>query len=254
MTDFTHSGENMKYYIIPKGFLVYRGDTAFYKRDSRPQRPFSPQTPFFFGTNVAEVEEYGVVFEFETTQEYKLLAIDDFETLEELYDLSPPPIQKILEKNYGYKSKIRDSIAEKDIAFSKWLCKKGYDGYAITNMVTDRGTKFHEELMICNAESIQFVKQITNNNIQPHIDKYDMLQMKKSMKTKKDTMVESRNGATLKRRILFTPETSPLSSRTPSSRTPSSQTPSSQTPSSRTPRSTRKTRPPTVRKLFGGKR
>ena len=175
--------DNMYYYVIPTGFSIYRGDTSIDPNYFR----FSANTPFFFGTNIEEVEQYGIVFEFKTTQEYKLVAIDNFETLRMLYQKAydSPNIQQILKRNYGYTElgiKMRDSISEKDITLSKWLCENGYSGYAINNMKTEMGI-FHQEIMICNAESVQLVRQITTDatQIQRYRDKEQMVKMGKSM-------------------------------------------------------------------------
>ena len=185
MIDFTKylqfdTNDNMYYYFIPKDFPVYRGDTSYYIDPF----DFLTNTPYFFGTNIEEVEAYGVVFEFRTTQDYKLLAIDKNETLQVLYKIASTnkEIQQIIEKNYGYITKKRDSVAKKDIAFSKWLCEKGYSGYAINNMEFDLGT-FHQEIMVCHAESIQLVKQITTDpkKIKELIYDKKMVDMKKSM-------------------------------------------------------------------------
>lgn len=185
MIDFTKylqfdTNDNMYYYFIPKSFPIYRGDTSYYIDPF----DFLTNTPYFFGTNIKEVEEYGVVFEFRTTQDYKLLAIDKTETLKVLYNIasSNKDIQQIIEKNYGYITKKRDSVAKKDIEFSKWLCEKGYSGYAINNMEFDLGT-FHQEIMVCHAESIQLVKQITTDpkKIKELIYDKKMVDMKKSM-------------------------------------------------------------------------
>jgi hypothetical protein len=204
LTEYLHlDTDNMNYYFIPKGFSVYRGDTTFYNNrlnsSDSSNADFSPNTPFFFGTNVEEVEQYGIVFEFKTTQEYKLLAIDDFNTLKILYNNSAayPDIQQILKKNYGYNVSgitIRDSIAEKDITFSKWLCEKGYSGYAINNMKTEMGV-FHQEIMVCHAESIQLVRQITTDpkEIQKYKDKQQMVNMGKSMDMKRKKRVDYDN-------------------------------------------------------------
>jgi hypothetical protein len=181
------TADNMYYYFIPEGFPIFRGDTSIDANSFY----FLANTPFFFGTNVEEVETYGIVFEFKTTQEYKLLAIDNFETLQMLYKKAAdyPDIQQILKRNYGYDIsgiKIRDSIAEKDITLSKWLCEKGYFGYAINKMKTELGI-FHQEIMICNAETVQLVKQITTDKkkIQKLVDKKKMVDMGKSLDMKR---------------------------------------------------------------------
>jgi hypothetical protein len=181
------TADNMYYYFIPQGFPIFRGDTSIDANSFY----FLANTPFFFGTNVEEVEQYGIVFEFKTTQEYKLLAIDNFETLQMLYNKasSYPNIQQILKINYGYDIsgiKIRDSIAEKDITLSKWLCEQGYFGYAINKMKTELGI-FHQEIMICSAETVQLVKQITTDQkkIQKLVDKKKMVDMGKTMDMKR---------------------------------------------------------------------
>lgn len=123
--------------------------------------------------------------------------MDDFNTLKILYNNSSayPDIQQILKKNYGYNVSgitIRDSVAEKDITFSKWLCEKGYSGYAINNMKTEMGV-FHQEIMICHAETIQLVKQITTDmrEIQKYKDKQQMVNMGKSMDVKRKKRIDN---------------------------------------------------------------
>ena len=109
-------------------------------------------------------EEYGVIFEFVTTREYKLLALDDQATQEKLYETAPPSIQDILERNYGFETGVRDSQSDPDRDLSMYLCKQGYDGYAIQSMRTDMGGTFHPEFMICDVGGIQYVGQITPPN------------------------------------------------------------------------------------------
>ena len=195
LTKYLQLVDKMYYYVIPKGFYIYRGDTSINANSFH----FLANTPFFFGTNIEEVEQYGIVFEFKTTQDYKLLAIDNFETLQTLYQQAYkyPNIQQILKRNYGYDElgiKIRDSISEKDITFSKWLCENGYSGYAINSMRTELGM-FHQEIMICHAETVELVKQITTDakQIQRYRDKEQMVKMGKSMDMKRKKRFEEDN-------------------------------------------------------------
>jgi hypothetical protein len=110
-------------------------------------------------------EEYGIIFEFITTRQYKLLALDKQETQTQLYNSAPEDIKTILRKNYGYVSGIRNSVNEADQKLSKYLCTKGYDGYAIHHMETDFGGSFHPEFMICNIQNgIQYVRQVTGES------------------------------------------------------------------------------------------
>jgi len=147
-------------------------------------------------------EEYGVIFEFVTTREYKLLALDDQATQEKLYETAPPSIQDILERNYGFETGVRDSQSDPDRDLSMYLCKQGYDGYAIQSMRTDMGGTFHPEFMICDVGGIQYVGQITPpNRAQRIIDEAKMRRISDQ------TMLNRKKG-----RLSFSPAatTSPL--------------------------------------------
>lgn len=179
------TNDDMYYYILPSNFSIYRGDTSIDKNSFS----FPNNVPFFFGTNVEEVEQYGIVFEFKTTREYKLIAIDNFQTQQRLYKNAPSDIQDILKRNYGYSPRgiqTRDSVSAKDIAFSNYLCKEGYDGYAINEMDTDLD-RFHQEIVICSPQTIQLVKQITTDPtvIQRLLDKKRMVDLGKTMDVKR---------------------------------------------------------------------
>jgi len=179
------TNDDMYYYVLPSNFSIYRGDTSIDKNSFS----FPNNVPFFFGTNVEEVEQYGIVFEFKTTREYKLIAIDNFQTQQHLYQNAPPDIQDILKRNYGYSPsgiQTRESVSAKDIAFSNYLCKERYDGYAINEMNTDLD-RFHQEIVICSPQTIQLVKQITTdpNEIQRLMDKKKMVDLGKNMDSKR---------------------------------------------------------------------
>jgi hypothetical protein len=119
---------------------------------------------------IASYEEaYGVIFEFKMLTPYKLLALDDPATLAKLYKSSPVNIQQILKSNFGFQPDLmspnsgkRESIGFSDKELARYLCKLGYQGYAIYKMATDFKGSFHPELLICNCQGIQFVKQITS--------------------------------------------------------------------------------------------
>jgi len=94
---------------------------------------------------------------------HKLLALDDPDTIATLYKAAPSNIKNILEKNYGYRTGIRDSSAGPDDVLSKYICSLGKQGYSINNMPTDMGGRFHPEFMICNAAAgVEFVGQVTS--------------------------------------------------------------------------------------------
>jgi hypothetical protein len=176
MTDFlantkTDSSKQLinyeyEYYELPENYSIYRGDNSL-TLGSR----FNNKRPLFFGTSEAAVKQYGMAFEIKTDRIYKLLAIDNQDTIDNIYDSIDEDIdidedqksdlQKILNRNYGRTSGIRDSINESDVRLSKYLCKKGFDGYAIKQLKTDAGGFFHEEGMICEPASLQIHKQLT---------------------------------------------------------------------------------------------
>ena len=74
--------QGINVYVIPKGTYLYRGDTPAYKyflEDGHSFR-FNPGF-YFFGTEIPDVEQYGIVFEFVTTRQYQLIALDNNESL-----------------------------------------------------------------------------------------------------------------------------------------------------------------------------
>ena len=162
MKDFLQQKKEngMVYYILPKKYSLFRGDNEI---DLSHGPYIFDDKPYFFSTNSEEVEQYGVVFEIKTTQEYKLLALDNEETTETLYTtIKDREIKKILEQNYGYTTKIRISVSKNDKKLSDYLCSQGYDGYATDQMETEMGGKFHREIMLCHPQSLDVVKQITS--------------------------------------------------------------------------------------------
>jgi hypothetical protein len=176
MTDFlantkTDSSKELinyeyEYYELPKDYSIYRGDNSL-TLGSR----FNNKRPLFFGTSEEAVKQYGMAFEIITDRIYKLLALDNQDTIDNIYDSIDEDIdidedtkydlQQILTRNYGRTSGIRDSKNESDVRLSKYLCKKGFDGYAIKQLKTDAGGLFHEEGMICEPASLQIHKQLT---------------------------------------------------------------------------------------------
>ena len=173
--------DGLDYYIIPESTLLYRGDTPAYTYYVNDDQKFIFNPGFyFFGTNEDHVEQYGIVFEFQTIKSYKLLALDSKDSLEKLkakiYDTK---ICHILDKNYGTTTGIRYSESEKDKQLCYFLCVNGYEGYAI---LKDRSTSFsgifHHEVMICNPQSgIECVSVVTSEeDIQRLLDDYRLRQ------------------------------------------------------------------------------
>ena len=154
----------VEYYTLPKGYPLYKAS-----RESKDSMELAPGKFYFFGVKndnpdyiKAYEENYGIIFEFETTREYKLLAMDTPKTLKTLYKSASPEIRKILKTNYGYRTGIRDSNSEQDRKLSAYICELGFDGYAIYTMKTLAGGTFHSEFMICKMSNIEFVGRVSN--------------------------------------------------------------------------------------------
>jgi hypothetical protein len=152
-------------YKLPAAFPLFK---AFRMTKEEKIQGFLNGTPYFFGMKNMSPEyiesyedEYGIIYEFETTMPYTLLALDNSVTQKMLHETAPKHIQTILEKNYGYINTMRDSESNSDRILSQYLCENGYDGYALHGMKTEGGGLFHDEIMICNAESIKLVRLVT---------------------------------------------------------------------------------------------
>jgi hypothetical protein len=186
-----------RYYVVPKDYPLFKALNSF-RNPNNISLILSPNKPYFFGlkNNDPEYirdyeEEYGVIFEYVTTEPIELLALDDQRTMNKLYKEAPQDIQKVLEKNYGYYTKSRLSEADPDRIFSNYLCSIGETGYAIYEMDTDFGGKFHPELLICNAnEYVQFIKQVTVDSVRIK----EIIEMGK-MKQMKSNLEQSRKDA-----------------------------------------------------------
>ena len=179
-----------KYYVVPKGYPLFKALKTF-RNANDISLTLTPNKPYFFGLKNMDPdyirdyeEEYGVIFEYITTEPFELLALDDQRTMNKLYKEAPQDIRKVIEKNYGFYTKSRLSEAEPDRLFSNYLCSIGETGYAIYDMDTDFGGKFHPELLICNAtEFVKYVGQVTVSSvrIQEIIEMGKMKQMKSNL-------------------------------------------------------------------------
>lgn len=135
----------LKYCVFPTGTVLFRGDiyhtTAF---DDRP---------LYLATNLEDAYQYGDVYQIILDKEYKLLNLNDKDTMNVIYDTASRDIKQILEKQYGYKSGKRNSDITRDNEFSKHLSKQNYDGYYLNEMPTDTGHA-HPEIMICHPTGL----------------------------------------------------------------------------------------------------
>lgn len=206
------------YYIVPEGLPLFKATKKYDIR--RKGLKLDKTGSYFFGVKNMDPEyiesyeeEYGIIFEFKTNRQYKLLALDNKSTQKHIHEIATPEIQKILKKNYGYIDNVdspkRDSDPTKDAELSIFLCENGYDGYAIHNMKTHLiGGVFHDELMICKIDDgIEYVGKITTDdrmhiildNKKRHDISQEMEQKRTKIKTK--SLLESNEKFESKKRL-----------------------------------------------------
>jgi len=161
--------DGLKFYTIPADYPLFKASKML---DNYGSMTLESGRFYFFGLKKMHPEyienyetEYGIIFEFITTQPLKLLALDDPDTVDILYENTDNSnIRYILDNNYGHADGIRKTVSDKDRELSQYLCEQGYDGYAIKTMPTEGGGTFHTEFMICNATSkTEMIGRITSD-------------------------------------------------------------------------------------------
>ena len=141
-------------YFIPTGTTLYRGDSKFTDIDNTDLLKGDYK---FFTPDENYAYKYGLLFEFKTTTDLNLVAMDDIS--EQFYNKalkSHVDIAKIMEDNYGYgeKPQKRDSDQKKDNAMSKYICDERYQGYAANTMKSEGfDDDLNAEVIICNPEN-----------------------------------------------------------------------------------------------------
>ena len=202
--DLEIDDNGIQYYSIPKGTMLYRGDSKH-----TGQTMMLDDRITFFGFDQENVEgNYGITYEFTTKKQLKLLAVDKNNSkkfIDIIKKKSNPKkydeIIGILNKNYGYKSGLRDSDAKKDMILSDFICVNfNYDGYACDEMPTQTGF-LHREAMICsptNSFEGHGERVTSSNKIKILHDEWKLLQRGREME-------EQRKDAKKKnKRSLFT--------------------------------------------------
>ncbi len=183
--DLKINEDGIRYYLIPKGTHLYRGDSAYTGESMMLHDQIT-----FFGFDQENVEEnYGITYEFVTKKQLKLLAVDKNNSTEFLDIIKQSnkyhEIITILNKNYGYTTGFRDSDARKDNILSEFICEyfPDYDGYACDEMPTKTG-HLHQEAMLCSPAN-KFKghgKRVTApNKIQGLREKWELLQHGRQM-------------------------------------------------------------------------
>ena len=157
--------DGMAYYLIRPRSRLFKATKRSDMLDLRPGRLS------FFGVHNTDRDyiesyenEYGIIFAFETTRPYKLLALDHPDTKATLYNRVPQNIKDVLRINYGYTmSGIRNSQLNSDLVLSQYLCDNGYQGYASDFIETDIDD-FDPEFMICDVSGIKSLGRITDSS------------------------------------------------------------------------------------------
>ena len=168
----TITEDDITYYIIPKGTVLYHGSNRIFTPELLQERH---HTFFALTNNYAKkyANKTGKVLKFETNKELRLIAID--KPNETLYRNASDEIQKILDENYGFHNDHkRKSISDNDNALSMYLCKKGYAGYAANHMdgVSILGDDdLDPEVIICDKHNLKFIELIQNEAGPPKVEK-----------------------------------------------------------------------------------
>ena len=167
--DTATDGAGITYYIIPAGTPLFRGDV--------PPNPNSPldhiSGPVFFGQTADVALTYGIPFEFKTKSELRLLALD--KSMGQIYNNAltdstridgeavKDVIPLILKRNYGYNGGVRNSDDAADKKLTNYICQI-FPGYATDFMETDFGGEFHREIVVCDKNNVDFMRQLTTVN------------------------------------------------------------------------------------------
>jgi hypothetical protein len=183
-------------YTLRKGTILYRGDTPFYLKNKDVDTKslmLEPNKPIFFALSTDDVEQYGIIYGWEVPNDIVLPLIDNLEVMRNIYNNANkrPDVQTVLIENYGFDPKtgtvgIRKSYFEKDIIFYRYLCEKGYSGYASNDL--EEGGRFTYEFMICNTigfKPLGIVKPTDVGDMDLYID--NQIQKYKELINPKDT-------------------------------------------------------------------
>lgn len=165
-------------YFIPNGTTLYRGDSNFTNKDNpcllKDKRCEKGAYFKFFTPDENYAYKYGLLFEFKTTTDLNLVAMDDISN--DFFINAPEEIQKILKCNYGYSSHKRNSVEEKDYKVSQYICDKGYQGYAANTMKSEEfDDDLNAEVIICNPENHLIpIRRINRNEDQSKLEELKM--------------------------------------------------------------------------------
>lgn len=151
--------DGLTYYVIPANTRLFRGDIP-----ADYTNPLSHMNgPIFFGESIDVARMYGLPFEYRTTNELQLLALD--KSMQTIYETAANDnavrtiIPPILKKNYGYPNGYRDSDDNADKKLTEYICDR-YGGYALDFMPTEGEGRFHREIVLCDKTQVEFVEMV----------------------------------------------------------------------------------------------
>lgn len=167
------------YYVLDKNQVIYRGDTEKYIEVELNDNVLVLKKHQYFTNVPQEAEKYGILAEYKTTKQLKLLAMDDANNIRQLARSDRgAELMDLIERVFGdyMEGLVRDSIGEIDNEISRILCEMGFDGYATNKMPTRDGDMFHEEILICDPmEKVEFGSFIVDDeDIERKLDNYKM--------------------------------------------------------------------------------
>jgi hypothetical protein len=198
-----------EYSFIPKGTILYRGTktipdekdwATYYALDIDVANMYLPVTKDGY-LNVYKVKHDLALFKLDSLPNANNVLKQTFEDKDIVYthgnnkkvkieqtiydlirsfytgELVPPKETKPIH----LKRLLRNSVTNKDLIISNWLCEQGFDGYKADVMIQRSGHTFPAEVMLCKPtssvkllESIKMKKIKSNKILQNVVDKYSI--------------------------------------------------------------------------------
>jgi len=198
--------EGIKFYHIPKGTIVYRGNTDQYFKEGT----FLNEEYEYFGLDNRVANIYGLVKSYIIEQDLLLYAMDNIHNVKQLYSIAPANIKKSITSTFGYSlgvgQIIRDSDELNDKIILSFICKQHMDGYGCNEIETDTLKNFHAEIAVCNPMlkvSLKEKEQYSSDYIEKAINKSKEKKMKLELERKRLQLSVRDSHRTPPRRPLF---------------------------------------------------
>ena len=178
-------------YTLPRGTLLYRGDTERYLSPSLPMR----EVEYF--TELDHTYQYGIPQSFQLRKKVELIPLDNPTVLRELYEMAPDKVKRDLNYAFFVKKRtddevkiIRTSDPIIDHSIANYICSLGFDGYGTKTLTTDHGGEFHPEIMLCSPdEYVEYqgtvLSSLSDLNIDEYIQKHRMIKVEQQRKQRR---------------------------------------------------------------------